>query len=1243
MDRALRPEKLDFDPSDPEITKKWSHWKRCFNVYINSITTEANPVNKLDYLVGLVSHNLYELIDEAATYQAAIDILDGVYKKSVNVLYARHLLLSRKQKEGESIQEFLSCLKSLSKNCDFKAVDAVQHTEGYIRDAFVSGLSNIGTRQKILESKETGLNEIVTLSTIYEDAKSNALNFNSTQYCNSTQYLPENEDTSNVSRSKQVPSGNNSTSQAQGEESATSAAIRKSSNRHFNNNKSESCYWCGRQRHSKEKCPARNSECRKCGMRGHWDVVCFSSKKAVASTFPTLATVNSVPASLERSTTFIGLNNKTCMALWDTGSAENYISPNIVQKYKLKVTPELGKVTMANTNYHTATEGYVTVNLTVNGKRYKNVKLTILDNACVDVILGISFMSEHKIEIKYGGPESPVISLLSPMKAEPPSLFPNLTSNCHPIATKSRRYSLPDKLFIKNEVKKLLQEGVIEKSNSPWRAQPFVTGGGNQKRRMVVDYSETINQFTLLDAYPLPNMNDLINKIAEYKIFSTIDLKSAYHQIEIKQSDRPFTAFEADGGLYQFCRLPFGVTNGVSCFQREMDNFVAENSLESTFPYLDNITICGRDKADHDRNLSKFLSAAESKNLTYNKDKCTFSTTKLSLLGSIIENGQIRPDPDRLSALLELPPPTNAKGLKRVLGFFSHYSKWIKCFSEKVSSLTKVDTFPLSGNQIMAFELLKKEIAESVVSAIREDIPFCVETDASHSALAATLLQESRPVAFFSRTLRKSELSHSSIEKEAQAVVEAIRHWRHFLTGRHFSLITDQKSVSFMFNTNHKGKIKNEKIMRWRMELMCYHFDIKYRPGSENIPADTLSRPCNTMFNANAPIFDPCDFSSHSINSISSSVYSNIDKLKELHISLSHPGVTRMYHFVKNRNLPFSIEDVRKINNNCKECAEIKPRFFKPEVSHLIKATQPFERLNIDFKGPLPSNNRNKYFLHIVDEFSRFPFIFPCPDVTTKTVIESLCSLFSLFGMPSYIHSDRGSSFMSQELRDFLNQRGIACSRTTPYNPEGNGQVEKFNHSIWRSITLNLRSKNLPQSHWQDVLPDVLHSARTLLCTATNNTPHERIFNFHRKSGSGTSLPTWLTTPGPVLLRRFVRNSKQDPLVDRVHLIEANPQYAFIRHDDGRETTVSIKDLAPAGGDLAPTSTEPQAHDTTPDPHPVDLPVEQISCPDAEHPEGSLAKNLLQTEGGTSKNIDPNLGLRRSGRITKEPDRLTYI
>ena len=126
-----------------------------------------------------------------------------------------------------------------------------------------------------------------------------------------------------------------------------------------------------------------------------------------------------------------------------------------------------------------------------------------------------------------------------------------------------------------------------------------------------MDYSETINRFTLLDAYPLPKINDMINNIAQYRFFSTIDLKAAYHQIPLKEADKPFTAFEADGGLYQFCRVPFGVTNGVACFQREMDCFVENNSLKATYPYLDNITICGSNQTEHDENLEKFLAAAK--------------------------------------------------------------------------------------------------------------------------------------------------------------------------------------------------------------------------------------------------------------------------------------------------------------------------------------------------------------------------------------------------------------------------------------------------------------------------------------------------------------------------------------------------------------------------------------------------------------------------------------------------------
>ena len=146
------------------------------------------------------------------------------------------------------------------------------------------------------------------------------------------------------------------------------------------------------------------------------------------------------------------------------------------------------------------------------------------------------------------------------------------------------------------------------------------------------NYSQTINLYTQLDAYPLPLISDLINKIAQYSHFSTVDLRTAYHQLELKSEDRCYTAFEANGRLYHFLRLPFGVTNGVSIFQREMDHIVDTYSLKGTFPYLDNITICGKTQQEHDTNLANFISAAKDLNLNYNDEKCEFNTKKLSLL-----------------------------------------------------------------------------------------------------------------------------------------------------------------------------------------------------------------------------------------------------------------------------------------------------------------------------------------------------------------------------------------------------------------------------------------------------------------------------------------------------------------------------------------------------------------------------------------------------------------------------------
>ena len=470
------------------------------------------------------------------------------------------------------------------------------------------------------------------------------------------------------------------------------------------------------------------------------------------------------------------------------------------------------------------------------------------------------------------------------------------------------------------------------------------------------------------------------------------------------------------------------------------------------------------------------------------------------------------------------------------MGLFSYYARWISNFSEKISPLSKIDTFPLTKDAVEAFEMLKSDIENSVVQAIDETKPFEVETDASDNALAGILNQEGRPVAFYSRTLNKSELNHSSVEKEACAIIESVRHWRHFLTGRHFKLITDQQSVAFMFNKESRNKIKNDKINRWNIELSCYSFDIVYRKGIDNVAPDTFSR-----------------------------IYScamDHPSLESLHNALCHPGVTRMIAFIRNRNLPYSVEEVRNLTRNCRVCQECKPQFYKPK-SNLIKATHALERLNIDFKGPLPSTDNKVYFLTIIDEYSRFPFVYPCSKMDTPTVISCLSNLFSFLGMPGYVHSDRGPSFMSNELKDWLHSKGIATSRTTPYNPEGNGQTERYNGIVMKTITLALKSRNLDTKYWQSVLPDALHSIRSLINTTTNETPHERMFKFDRRSSTGHAILSWLTNSKKVLLKRFVRQSKYDPLVDEVDLLEANPLYAHIRYNDGRESTVSLKHLAP--------------------------------------------------------------------------------
>ena len=1214
----LKPERLDLQPTDEDASKKFSHWLQTLNNFLELL--DGTP-NKLHILHNFVGHHAYTLIEEETTFDNAVKVLKSQYQKPVNEIYARHVLSTRRQLPDESIDDYVQNLRVLARKCNFQDVTAAVYQEESIRNSFIAGLRSNYIRQRLLENQQLDLKTAIASARALDVSVVNSESYVSNPQCASAH--------ANREKSPNKESENES----------FFAAVR--SKKRFDQKETNSydkCEFCGQSpNHPRFKCPAREAECFRCHRRGHFGYVCRTKPARRPHKFSAAATNShqnpesdddqfggnsswppflcsvpgkSVPESLSKSTIHLEINNKSVCGVADSASCYSFIHPSFAKSLNLHISPANEKISMASKSLMTEVSGYSKANIKVSGTIYDDFKLYVLPNLCADMILGLDFLALHQsVTLKYGGSQPPLtICGLTSLKVDPPDLFENLTPNVKPIADKRRYYSLEDREFIKSEVARLLKEDIIEESKSPWRAQIVIVKKG-EKKRMALDYSQTINLFTRLDAFPLPLIKDIVNQIAQYAVYSTIDLRAAYHQIKIKPKDRAYTAFEANGRLYQFTRVPFGVTNGVSAFQREMTKMVDKYSLKGVFPYLDNVTICGKDQLDHDMNLEKFKNAASDMNLTYNPEKCVFSTTKLSILGCVVEKGKIRPDPERMRPLMELPFPKDTKSLKRLMGFFSYYSCWIPKFSDKIRPVSQTTSFPISKEAEEAINLMKKDIENSMVGCIDETIPFTVECDASDVALAATLNQNGRPVSFFARSLQNHELRYPSVEKEAMSIIEAVRHWRQFLSSKRFNLITDQRSVAFMFDSHrNKSKIKNEKFIRWRLELSTYNYDITYRPGRLNEPADALSRVC---------------------------ALTSTRDLKSLHTELCHPGVTRLYHFIKSKNLPYSIEEVRAVTRSCSICAQCKPQFYKNSVqNHLIKSTRPFERLNVDFKGPLDSTNKNKYFLHIIDEWSRFPFVFPCPDVSAKSVIQALVSLFSVFGLPGYIHSDRGSGFMSKELRTFLSSRGIASSNTTSYNPAGNGQIEKENSTVWKAVTLTLKSRNLPLSHWQEVLPEVLHSVRSLLCTATNETPHDRLFTHPRRAATGATLPNWLCQPGPVLLRKHVRNQKSDPLVEPVELLHANPTYAHVKFADGREDSVSLKDLAPAGN---------------PDSNPSNPPVIPDDCPPAPSWNTSVDKldsTPIQQEPTTQSTNSlpmkdtPESNLRRSSRTVKPIDRL---
>ncbi|XP_054712929.1 uncharacterized protein LOC129222440 [Uloborus diversus] len=641
MEKYLKPERLDLDPSSSTADKQWTHWKSTFDNFLEHIK-DVSDTGKMQLLTNYVSPNVFLYIADSKDFEEAVNSLNALYVKPKNVTYARHRLATRRQLAGESIDQYLSALKQLSKDCNFEAVTADQNKNDYIRDSFIAGLNNSQIRQRLLENISISLEGAYNQARSLELAKVQADNYSDADYSTT---FNQNAACQSSSVDGSATNRHDKMNEAFDTLTTTAASISKKGQ----------CYFCGGNRHSRNLCPAKNALCKLCSKRGHFQRVCLSrvvsaKEHPVAST-DCIATVSAASLyCLRKSIIQIEVNSIKANALIDTGSSLSFIDHTFGKKCGIQILPYHGKITMANSSLFSDVVGQAQVNIKMQGYVY-NISILIMKNLCSDVLIGHDVLRNHSaVETTFSGSQPALkICNLAVAKVIPVSIFANLSQNCTPIATKSRRHSSADNRYMEAEIKRLLCEGIIENN-----------------------------------AYLLPRIDEIISKVSKFEVFSVIDLKSAYHQIPILETEKPYTAFEASGKLYQFTRVPFGVTNGVASFQRVIDQIIQEEKLNGVFPYLDDVTVCGRNQEDHDKNLEHFLSAIKKYNLTLNNDKCSFSVRTVKLLGYIISDKTIRPDPSRLQPLLDLPIPKDTSSLQRALRMFSYYSKWLPRFSERI-------------------------------------------------------------------------------------------------------------------------------------------------------------------------------------------------------------------------------------------------------------------------------------------------------------------------------------------------------------------------------------------------------------------------------------------------------------------------------------------------------------------------------------------------------------------------------
>ena len=755
----------------------------------------------------------------------------------------------------------------------------------------------------------------------------------------------------------------------------------------------------------------------------------------------------------------------------------------------------------------------------------------------------------------------------------------------------ARLQSLKKEEEINLQVAKMLEAGIIRESQADRHSQVLMTPKSDGTWRFCIDF-RLLNAKTKSHHWPLPRIKQMLMSLGRKraKYFAVIDLTKGYFQAPLAEASKRLTAFITPNGVYEWNRVAMGLTGAPSYFQRAMTTEVLHGLIHSKCEvYLDDIIIFGASQDDFITNVREVLVRLQERNVTVNPKKCIFGVELVEYVGHVIDVEGTHFSREKLAKVIRIARPQTGKQMKSFLGFANYFRDHVKSYSDYSARLSSMitpyqprATLTWDDEQIRIFDAFKVAINECPkLFFVDTDSPVHLYTDASLIGIGGYLCQIKdgieTPIAFYSKVLTTTEKKWGIPCLEAYAIYRAFQEFDYILRDAYTYVHTDHRNLIYIKDST------NEKIIRWKLKLQEYRFEVDAIRGIDNPIADFMSRneaaeedeeediTTRGMMNMLCSLIEVKSWPD--LNSIQqcNASYDNFiipneayEKIESVHNDLvGHHGreVTVQKLSMKYDKWKYMRNHVQKFIHECDFCQ--KASYDKQSVvvpKFITGSYLPFERVNIDSIGPLTEDvDGYKHIICIVDCFSRFMTLFATKTTSAIEAAEALLKHCGYFGFPSQLLSDRGSQFVNVIIKEFLELAGTEQLMTLSYSKQENSIVERANKEVGRWLRAMLYHDKLRKNKWSKFLPFVERIHNASVISTTGHSPAQIIFGDRVELNRNILLPKneRLETNESLSEWMSERKTYQDKVIEAAQSLQRKHEQEHCETNLEREDLVS--------------------------------------------------------------------------------------